>query len=239
MGLQRSLSPGEIVGQVLRLRADQGQLERPVNIVFMGQGEPLDNVEAVTDAVHALQDPKGPALSWRRITVSTVGVVSALPRLAAMGDARPRIAVSLNATTDEVRSALMPINRKWPIGALLAALRAIPWRPRERVTLEYVLLADVNDGLEDARRLARLLRGLPAKVNLIPWNPLPAMPFRRPGPEAIERFRVAALEGGIDVLVRYSRGADIAAACGQLHAAETAAPGVEPGEMVRRGAKRT
>jgi 23S rRNA (adenine2503-C2)-methyltransferase len=137
-----------------------------------------------------------------------------------MGPERPRIAVSLNATTDEVRSAIMPINRKWPIEALLAGLRGMPWRPREKVTFEYVLLAGVNDTLDDARRLGRLLRGLPAKVNLIPWNPLPALPFRRPGPEHVERFRVTALEGGIDVLVRYSRGADIAAACGQLHTAQ-------------------
>jgi len=218
-GLQRSLAPGEIVGQVLRLRAEQECLDRPVNVVFMGQGEPLDNVAAVIAAVRALQDPKGPGLGWRRITVSTVGVVTALRRLSEMGEARPRLAVSLNATTDEVRSAIMPINRKWPIAELLGALRRIPWRPRERVTLEYVLLAGVNDTLEDARRLGKLLHGIPAKVNLIPWNPMPTLPFGRPSPEHIERFRRAAREGGIDVLVRYSRGADIAAACGQLHTA--------------------
>jgi 23S rRNA (adenine2503-C2)-methyltransferase len=130
--------------------------------------------------------------------------------------------VSLNATTDAVRSELMPINRKWPIDELLAALRRVPWRRREKVTFEYVMLAGVNDTLDDARRLGELLRGLPAKVNLIPWNPLPTLPFRRPSPEHIERFRVQALRGDIDVLVRYSRGADIAAACGQLHAAESA-----------------
>jgi len=220
MGLRRSLSPGEIVGQVLRLRAEEKHLERPVNVVFMGQGEPLDNADGVVAAVRALQDPRGPALVWRRITVSTVGVVSGLQRLAELGASRPRVAVSLNATTDEVRSEIMPINRKWPIGELLAALRAMPWRPREKVTFEYVLLAGVNDTLDDARRLGELLRGLPAKVNLIPWNPLPTLPYRRPGPEHIEEFRLAALAGGIDVLVRYSRGADIAAACGQLHAAE-------------------
>lgn len=224
MGLQRSLSSGEIVGQVLRLRAEQSHLEQPVNVVFMGQGEPLDNVGGVIGAVRALQDPLGPALSWRRITVSTVGVVGALERLARLGELRPRIAVSLNATTDDVRSELMPINRKWPIGTLLAALRQVPWRRREKVTFEYVLLDGVNDSMEDAQRLGRLLEGLPAKVNLIPWNPLPTLPFQRPSPERIERFRVAALAGGIDVLVRYSRGADIAAACGQLHAVETAAP---------------
>ncbi len=220
MGLTRSLSGGEIVGQVLRLRTEHARLDRPVNVVFMGQGEPLDNAAAVVAAVEALQDPKGPALGWRRITVSTVGVVSELQRLAEMGAARPRIAVSLNATTDEVRSRLMPINRKWPIAELLDALRRMAWRPREKLTFEYVLLADVNDTAEDARRLATLLHGLPAKVNLIPWNQLDDLPFRRPSPERIEAFRVAARKRGVDALVRYSRGADIAAACGQLHAAQ-------------------
>jgi 23S rRNA (adenine2503-C2)-methyltransferase len=124
----------------------------------------------------------------------------------------------LNATTDEIRSRLMPINRKWPIATLLGALETIPWRNRERVTFEYVLLAGVNDSLDDARRLGGLLARLPAKVNLIPWNPLPSLPFRRPDPEQVERFRSTALATGLDVLVRYSRGADIAAACGQLHA---------------------
>ena len=220
MGLHRSLTAGEIVGQVLRLRAEQERLERPVNVVFMGQGEPLDNAEAVVAAVEALQDPLGPGLGWRRITVSTVGVVNAIFRLAEMGESRPRIAVSLNASTDEVRSELMPINKKWPIAALLEALRQVRWRPRERVTFEYVMLAGVNDSTDDARRLGDLLRGLPAKVNLIPWNSLPTMPYQRPSPENVESFRVAARATGLDVLVRYSRGADIAAACGQLHTAE-------------------
>jgi len=217
MGLHRSLAAGEIVGQVLRIRADQGDLDRPVNVVFMGQGEPLDNVDSVVTAIGALQDPLGPALGWRKITVSTVGVVSALPKLAAMGAARPRLAVSLNATTNPIRSELMPINKKWPIEELLGELREIRWRTRERVTFEYVLLAGVNDDLEDARRLGKLLAGLPAKVNLIPWNSLPTLPFQRPGPEKIESFRKAARATGLDVLVRYSRGADVAAACGQLH----------------------
>ena len=220
MGLRRSLTAGEIVGQVLRLRAEEERLDRPVNVVFMGQGEPLDNVDAVVAAVEALQDPLGPDLGWRRITVSTVGVVSAIHRLAEMGESRPRIAVSLNATTDEIRSELMPINRKWPIGALLGALRDIRWRARERVTFEYVMLAGVNDSIDDARRLGGLLCGLPAKVNLIPWNALPTLPYRRPSPEQVESFRIAARDTGLDVLVRYSRGADIAAACGQLHTSE-------------------
>lgn len=221
MGLTRSLTPGEIVGQVLRLRAEGERLGRPVNVVFMGQGEPLDNAVAVCQAVRALQDPKGPDLAWRRITVSTVGVAPELRRLAALRDQRPRIAVSLNATTDDVRAEIMPIDRKWPIAALMEALAEIDWRRRERVTFEYVLLAGINDSSDDADRLGRLVGDLPAKVNLIPWNPLPSLPYRRPAPEKVEEFRRRARRSGLDVLVRYSRGADIAAACGQLHSASS------------------
>ncbi len=218
LGLQRSLSAGEIVGQVLRLLAEAEAPPVRTNVVFMGQGEPLDNLDAVMGSVEALQDPLGPDLSWRRITVSTVGLVPALRRLAGAGDRRPRIAVSLSATSDELRARLMPVNRKYPIAELIAALREIRWRPREQVTFEYVLLREVNDTPADAGRLADLLRGLPAKVNLIPWNPLPGMPFARPEPERIEAFRLAARAHGLHALVRYSRGADIGAACGQLQA---------------------
>ncbi len=224
MGLQRSLTAGEIVGQVLRLRAERGWLSRPVNVVFMGQGEPLDNIDAVIPAIQALQDPAGPGLSWRRITVSTVGIVSAIQRLSEMGDSRPRLAVSLNASTDEVRSEIMPINRRWPIEVLLSALRDVDWRKGERVTFEYVMLSGINDGTDHARRLGDLLRGLPAKVNLIPWNSVSMLPYRRPSLKSVERFRVMARATGLDVLVRYSRGADIAAACGQLHTSEVALP---------------
>lgn len=218
LGLSRSLSPGEIVGQVLRLLAESESGRPRFNIVFMGQGEPLDNVDSVVDATLSLQEPQGLGMSWRRITVSTVGLVPGIERLASMGAARPRIAVSLNATTDAVRSELMPVNRKYPIAALLDALRRIGWRHREAVTFEYVMLRGINDTRQDADRLARLLRGLPAKVNLIPWNPIEAMAFQRPSPGAVERFRRRARSGGLDVLVRYSRGADIGAACGQLSA---------------------
>jgi len=219
--LRRSLSSGEIVGQVLRTLADVDTPPTRTNVVFMGQGEPLDNVPAVIAAVRSLQDERGPAWSWRRITVSTVGLVPELRELAALGDRRPRLAVSLNATTDAVRSELMPVNRKYPIEELLGALRQIVWRRREKVTFEYVLLRGVNDSPDDARRLGRLARGLPAKVNLIPWNAVATMDYRRPSPEAIERFRREALGTGLDVLVRYSRGADIGAACGQLQAANS------------------
>lgn len=219
--LQRSLSPGEIVGQVLRMLADVDTPPTRTNVVFMGQGEPLDNVAAVIAAVTSLQDDRGPAWSWRRITVSTVGLVPEIRELAALGAQRPRLAISLNATTDAVRSEIMPINRKYPIEELLGVLRDIVWRRREKVTFEYVLLQGINDSPGDARRLGRLVRGLPAKVNLIPWNPIATMDYQRPSPEAIERFRREALRTGIDVLVRYSRGADIGAACGQLQAAKS------------------
>ncbi|MFQ5742683.1 MAG: 23S rRNA (adenine(2503)-C(2))-methyltransferase RlmN [Acidobacteriota bacterium] len=221
MGLHRSLTAGEIVGQVVRLRWDQESLQRPVNVVFMGQGEPLDNARAVLRAVEALQDPLGPDLSWRRITLSTVGVVPELRRLAGLGRKRPRLAISLNATTDALRSRLMPINRKWPISELLDAVNCIVWRGREQVTFEYVLLAGINDTSEDARRLGSLLSTLPAKVNLIPWNRVAGMPYLRPSPQAVESFRQQVRRTGLDVLVRYSRGADIAAACGQLAAGAT------------------
>ena len=217
--LQRSLGTGEIVGQVLRLLNDVDENPTRTNVVFMGQGEPLDNPEAVIGTVKALQDPTGPGWSWRRITVSTVGLVPGLERLAELGAQRPRIAISLNATTDDVRSELMPINRKYPIATLVETLRGIEWRQREKVTFEYVLLAGVNDTADDARRLGRLLRGLPAKVNLIPWNRVEAMPYARPALDQIEAFRATARRAGLDVLVRYSRGADIGAACGQLQAA--------------------
>lgn len=218
MGLRRNLTAGEIVGQVARLRAEHDDLERKFNVVFMGQGEPLDNLDAVIGAIVSLQDPAGPDLSWRRITVSTVGILPGLRRLAGLGARRPRLAISLSAASDELRSRLMPVNRKYPIAELVGALKEISWRRGERVTFEYVLLAGVNDGADDARALARVLEPLPAKVNLIPWNPLPEMSYRRPGPAAVDSFRRQALRLGLDVLVRYSRGADIGAACGQLHA---------------------
>ncbi len=224
--LLRSLSSGEILGQVLRLRAEVQQPSSRLNVVFMGQGEPLDNAAAVFAAVDAMQDPNGLSLGWRRITVSTVGLVPAILALAKLGARRPRIAVSLNASTDDVRSDLMPVNRKYPIAALLGALREVRWRNREKLTCEYVLLSGVNDTDADARRLGGLLGSLPAKVNLIPWNPIPGMAYQRPSPERVEQFRRVARNSGLDVLVRYSRGVDIGAACGQL---ATAAAGSGPG----------
>ena len=219
LGARRDLRAGEILGQVLRLGFRGGLTGRVVNVVFMGQGEPLDNLTGVLGAVRGLQDGSGPSLSWRRMIVSTVGIVPALHQLGELGAQRPRIAVSLNATNDETRSKLMPVNRKWGLEELLGCLRRIPWRSREQVTFEYVMLAGINDTKADAGRLGGLLRGLPAKVNLIPWNPVPSVDYKRPAPEIVEDFRLRARRSGLKVLVRYSRGADIGAACGQLHAA--------------------
>jgi 23S rRNA (adenine2503-C2)-methyltransferase len=183
----------------------------------MGMGEPLHNLAEVVRALGILTDPMGAGFSPRRITVSTAGLVPAIARLAE-APVRPNLAVSLNATTDEVRDRLMPINRKWNLEALLGAVRAFPLERRRRVTFEYVLLDGVNDAPADARRLPGLLRGIPSKVNLIPWNPHPGSPFRRPSEAAVARFQDELRAGGMAVYVRRSRGIDIDAACGQLAA---------------------
>lgn len=218
MGLIRNLTAGEIVDQYLLVQGDRP--EPITNVVFMGMGEPLLNYDRVMAAAEILHSPQGMNLGGQRITVSTAGVVPKICRFT--DENRPyRFAISLNATTDEVRSAIMPINRTWPLAELLAAARAYTARPQRTVTFEYVLLAGINDAPQDARRLAVLLRGLRCKVNLIPYNepdPLPGQPsrYRRPTPEAIETF-IGALSGAdFPVLTRWSNGTDIAAGCGQL-----------------------
>jgi len=180
----------------------------------MGQGEPLLNYEAVMAAVRLLLDPTGVALSPKHVTLSTSGIVPGIERLA-QEKVRPKLAVSLNASSDEQRDAIMPINRKYPIAALLDACRRYPLRPWERLTFEYVLLGGFNDQPEDARRVVKLVANLRAKVNLIPWNP-GELPYRPPQAERIEEFRRILAEKGVPVFVRYSRGQDIMAACGQL-----------------------
>ena len=216
MGIVRNLSAAEIVGQVVAMLNHHGHPEgRPVNLVFMGMGEPLHNLDHLMAAFAILTDPKGLAIPPRRITVSTSGLVSGIERLAAFPK-RPRLALSLNATTDAHRSAIMPVNRVWNLEALAAALAAFPLQSGERITLEYVLLKGVTDGLEDGRRLAAFARRFPAKVNLIPFNPHEGSGFEPP-----EESRVGALcrllsDAGLPVSVRRSRGQDVAGACGQL-----------------------
>jgi len=221
LGLQRNLTAGEIVGQVL-LVAEEHRLDpatAPVNLVFMGQGEPLLNYDNVLGAVRILADPKGLALATRRMTLSTAGIVPGIVRLG-QEKIRPRLAVSLNASNDEQRTALMPINRKWPIATLLAACRDFPLGPRERLTFEYVLLGGVNDQPADARRVVKLLSHLPARVNLIPWNPGPALGFATPEEAGVLAFQGVLRAAGLPAFIRRPRGREIYAACGQLSSVE-------------------
>ncbi|MFQ5816986.1 MAG: 23S rRNA (adenine(2503)-C(2))-methyltransferase RlmN [Terriglobia bacterium] len=216
LGLLRNLSAGEIVGQVLvALEDNRNHLKPQTNIVLMGQGEPLLNYDSVQQAVRLLADPNGMKIPLRKITLSTVGIVPGIRRLAEE-EIRPKLAVSLNATTDEVRTAIMPINKKHPLGALLAACRDYPLRPRERITFEYVLLGGLNDAREDALRLVRLLAGLRAKVNLLPWNPVPGLSYRAPEESAVVEFQKILSDRGLLAFIRRSRGQDVFAACGQL-----------------------
>jgi len=215
MGLVRNLTPGEILGQVAALaragRVDLGT----VRIVFMGMGEPLHNYDAVLGAFRTLVDPRGFGIQARRVTVSTVGLVPGIERLA-KEDPRPRLAVSLSAATDAVRDRLVPVNRKHDLKALARACRAFPLRPRERITFEYVLLQGINDGPRDAEGVARLLHGVRAKVNVIPYNDTGLEGFRTPAAPVAARFRDTLLERGIPASIRWSKGRDIGAACGQL-----------------------
>jgi 23S rRNA (adenine2503-C2)-methyltransferase len=222
MGLARNLGPGEIVDQVHRANrrlVELGVAEgpRPVtNLVFMGMGEPLANYPSLKVALELLLSEDGPNFSQRRVTVSTSGLVPVMRRLGV--ETPVKLAVSLNATTDAQRDALMPINRRWPLAELLAACRAFPARNGRRITFEYVLLGGVNDSLEDARRLAELVRGIPTKVNLIPYNENPGLGFSAPAPERVVAFQEALAARNLTVVVRKNRGRDIAAACGQLAA---------------------
>jgi len=227
LGLVRNLTAGEIVAQVLvALEDHRGSLSPRTNVVLMGQGEPLLNYDAVMAAVRILLDPKALALSPKHVTLSTSGIVPGIERLG-REKVRPKLAVSLNASSDAQRDEIMPINRKYPLAALLGACRHYPLRPWERLTFEYVLLGGFNDAAEDARRVVRLLNGIRAKVNLIPWNPgLPqcGMPFRPPAAPAVEEFRRVLAEKEVPAFVRYSRGQDVYAACGQLAVIETGFP---------------
>jgi len=220
LGLVRNLTAGEILAQVLvPLEDNRERLATRTNVVLMGQGEPLLNFDPTMAAVRVLLDPNALALSPRHVTLSTSGIVPGIDRLA-QEKVRPKLAVSLNASNDAQRDAIMPINRKYPLAALFDACRRYPLRPWERLTVEYVLLGGVNDAPEDARRVARLVAGLRAKVNLIPWNP-GDLPYRPPAAAALEEFRRILADKDVPVFVRYSRGQDIFAACGQLAVIET------------------
>jgi 23S rRNA (adenine2503-C2)-methyltransferase len=215
MGIDRNLTAGEIAGQVRVLARDLGLLDRRFNIVLMGMGEPLHNYDATMKALRILADDHGFGVSPRRVTLSTVGVLPALERLATE-PFMPNLAISLHSTTEEQRDLLVPINRKYGIEELLDACRRFPIKRRQRITFEYVMLKGVNDSQDDARRLARLLNGIRSKVNLLPLNEAAGIPFERPSDEVVSRFAKTLADRGVTVSVRKSRGRDIRAACGQL-----------------------
>jgi 23S rRNA (adenine2503-C2)-methyltransferase len=215
LGVKRNLQAGEIVGQVLAVLNDRGvDLERQrVNIVFMGMGEPFLNYVNFIKAVRLLVE--GVGFPESRMTVSTSGIV---PRIADFGleSVRPKLAISLNASNDELRSRIMPINKKWNLAALMRAAREFPLRNRERITFEYVLLNDVNDHLKHAREVLDLVRGIRCKVNLIALNPGPGIPFSTPDEDRVRAFQTSLTQAGIPTFIRRPRGLDIYAACGQL-----------------------
>jgi 23S rRNA (adenine2503-C2)-methyltransferase len=216
MGLERNLTAGEIVGQVLTVMADRGlqPTDRRLNIVMMGMGEPLLNLASVLTATRLLTDENGINISPRRLTVSTSGIIPRIAELAA-APVRPKLAISLNASSEDQRRELMPITRKYHLADLMAACRAYPLRSWEHLTFEYVLLRDVNDTDADARRVVKLLAGLNAKVNLIALNPGPGIPYGTPDPHRVDSFQ-EIVKRAFPCFVRKPRGRDVYAACGQL-----------------------
>jgi 23S rRNA (adenine2503-C2)-methyltransferase len=221
LGLERHLTAGEIVGQVLTVAADNSLTANAdrVNIVMMGQGEPLLNLASVIKATRLMTDPEGMAISPRRITLSTSGII---PKIEELGreEIRPKLAISLNASTEEQRRELIPITKKYHLVDLIAACHRYPLRPWEKLTFEYVLLKDVNDTDADARRVVKLLANLNAKVNLIALNPGPGIPFSTPLTDRVDSFQ-AIVRRAMPCFVRKPRGLDVFAACGQLKRMET------------------
>jgi 23S rRNA (adenine2503-C2)-methyltransferase len=217
LGLTRHLSSGEIVGQVLTAQRDNlsGDVRDNFNIVLMGMGEPLHNYDNVMKAVRILHDDHGLNMSMSRMTLSTAGLLPGIERLASE-PMIPNLAISLTGVTDEKRNQLMPINRKYPIEELLDAVRRFPLKHRQRVTFEYVLLRGITDSPSDALNLVKLMRGIRAKVNLIPFNEAEELDYRRPSDTSVDRFQRILLDHKVDAFVRKNRGNDISAACGQL-----------------------
>lgn len=211
MGFKRNLTPAEIVNQVLAARERTDQIN---NLVFMGMGEPLANFNNLLTALAVLQDQRGLNFSDRRITVSTSGIV---PKIRELGEkSKVNLAVSLHAVDDATRSSLMPINATYPVDTLLEACRQFPLPKRKRIMFEYILLKDINDSAEDAKQLAKKLRNIRCKINLLPYNECPTLPYKRPSEERVTIFQKILWEAGYTVIVRSSRGDDISAACGQL-----------------------
>lgn len=230
MGFVRNLTAAEIVGQVMAATRylsghdieggaggnGDGEGTSISNIVFMGMGEPLLNYDEVSRALDILTSGWGLDFSWRRITVSTAGIPEAISRLGR--ERNVNLAVSINAPDDETRSSIMPINRKYPLGEIIDALKNYPLKRRSRITVEYVLLRGVNDSEEDALKLCGVLSGLKVKVNLIPFNPYPGSPFERPDEDAILAFQQILIGSNLNAIIRKSKGSKISAACGQLAA---------------------
>ncbi len=214
IGFRRNLKAYEIVDQFISVQRII-EPRKITNLVLMGMGEPLLNLDEVAEAIKRITEYM--RFSRRRITLSTAGIVPGIRRLPEVAPL-VNLAISLNATTDRVRDQIMPINKQYPISELLKACREFPLEPRKRITFEYVLLKGINDTLEDAERLVRLLKGIPSKVNLIPFNPYQGAEFQKPEDERVLRFQDVLLRGGLTALIRKSRGSDILAACGQLRA---------------------
>jgi 23S rRNA (adenine2503-C2)-methyltransferase len=216
-GFERNLTTGEIVAQVRDVKRDLADPSRLTNVVFMGMGEPLANYRNLVGAIKIITDNEaGLGFANRRVTVSTAGLV---PKISALGDdTKVNLAVSLNATDNETRNRLMPLNRKYPLEVLLEACRQFPLPPARRITFEYILIKNINDSLQDARRLAKLLRPIKAKINLIPFNPHEGCEFERPAESDISRFQQLLIRKNYTAIIRHSKGADISAACGQLKA---------------------
>jgi 23S rRNA (adenine2503-C2)-methyltransferase len=214
-GWKRNLTVSEILNQILAARETLKKGPSITNIVLMGMGEPLANYENTLKAIELMVHPEAFKLSSRRVTLSTVGLLPELERLS-KEKISFRLAISLNASDEETRSHLMPVNRRYPLERLLEVCRRFPLRPRARITFEYVLLEGINDSAQDARRLVKLLRGIPSKINLIPLNEAPGIPFKKPSDENVREFQEILMKGGFTAIVRASKGAEISAACGQL-----------------------
>jgi 23S rRNA (adenine2503-C2)-methyltransferase len=216
-GFKRNLTSSEILNQILASRRSLSREVSITNIVLMGMGEPLANFENTLKALFLIAWPDAFKFSSRRITLSTVGLVPEIERLA-KEKITFQLAISLNAADDETRSRIMPVNRRHPLKELLSVCRRFPLKPRTRITFEYVLLEGVNDSSKDAKELVKILRGIPSKVNLIPLNEAPAIPYKRPSDEKVRVFQEVLMESGLTAIVRASKGSEISAACGQLEA---------------------
>ncbi len=219
MGFKRDLTLSEILNQILGVKETLSSEESITNIVLMGMGEPLANYQNTIKAIELMTHPEALNFSYRRVTLSTVGLLPELEKLA-KEKIRFRLAISLNASDEKTRDHLMPINRRYPLREILRVCRNFPLHRRDRITFEYVLIEGENDSVREAKKLVKLLKGIPSKVNLIPLNEAPEIPYKRPSEEKVRRFQEILMEGGLTAIVRKSKGADISAACGQLQGKE-------------------